>query len=200
MHLPVHPSKTPLDEPSSHAGVNPFCNPPVQIAVLEAGAPPPARPDGAVAAVHRHAPLQAAIAQQWEELSLDLADHTPLLAAIATTSDQARSHRSQVAIAMGQSAQVALAAATQIEGDIARLNNSIQQRLQQFDAQLAIAAQTTHQEVNQKVTQLRRHIQQQSNSCRAALNLDADDQPRWTSAHRHQVARLFQATTLQPRP
>lgn len=185
MHLPVHPSDTLWEDPLANSAVNsevnPFSNPPAQVAAL-----------------HRHAPLQAAIAQQWEDLSLDLADHTPLLAAIATTSDQARSHRSQAAIATGQAAQAALAAATQIEEDIARLNRSIQQQLQQFDAQLAIAAQTTHQEVNQKVSQLRRHIQQQSNSCRAALNLDADDQPRWTSAHRHRAARLFQATTLRP--
>lgn len=144
-----------------------------------------------------NAALQAAICQTWQDFGPSLLDQAALLDAIAQTSHQSRLVRNQAASATGQASQVALALATEVEGDIAQLNNSIHEKLQQFDAQLKIASQTMHQEVDQKVSQLRRHIQQQSNTCRARLARSGDRQESWVSGGRRPLHQCLAQTTLR---
>lgn len=142
--------------------------------------------------------LQQQMAQQWGSLTDSVKAHSPLLDEVSGRSLKSWYNCRESARNTRQQAFAALDAATRLEAEIAQLDHSIQQQLQQFDQQLTISAQTLRQEVAQKVGQFHRHIQQQSSRCRDRLKLEAENPPRWTESQREQAQQLFKKTTLRP--
>lgn len=186
MHQSTH---TPAQEPcQATSQIVPV--PPAHLTTQSAIPPQASQP-------HRYSQLQQQTVQQGHSLSASLQQHSALLEALGDQSLRSWYNCRESASLTRQQAFAAVDQATTVDQEIAQLNRSIQQQLQQFDAQLKASSQTLRQEVAQKVAQYHRHMQQQSNHCRNRLNLDEHDQPAWTTAHRSQAQRLFQSTTLR---
>ncbi len=141
--------------------------------------------------------LQQQTVEQSQAMSWGVHSHSPILEGLGDQSIRSWYNCRAAASLTRQQAFAAVDRATTVDQKIAQINRSIQQQLQQFDAQLKASGQTLREEVAQKVGQYHRHVQQQSNRCRNRLNLDEHNQPAWTSAHRNQAQRLFQSTTLR---
>ncbi|NJN32395.1 MAG: hypothetical protein HC824_19695 [Synechococcales cyanobacterium RM1_1_8] len=165
---------------------------------VQSPAPVPALPSAAQP--HPYSNDQAQLLQHSAALVEAVRSHSPQLQALADQSLQGWFNCRQAADATNQAALSALERATHLEAETAQLNRSIHRQLRMFDRQLKIASVTLHQEVAQKVGQVHRHIQQQSNHCRNRLNLDADQRPSYSEAHRSQVNRLFVQRSLQTQP
>lgn len=183
MHQPIH---TPAQEPRAIVPVQPG-----HLTAQTAAQPQPLQPN------HRYGPLHQQTVQQGDIMSARIHQHSPILEAVGDQSLRSWYNCRETAGLVRQQAFAAVDQATTVDQEIAQLNRSIQQQLQQFDSQLKASGQTLRQEVAQKVGQYHRHMQQESNRCRNRLNLDEHAQPAWTSAHRNQAQRLFQSTTLR---